>query len=163
MAFDAFLKLDGITGESQKDKHVGEIDLLSFSWGASNSTSVGTGTGPASGKVSMSDFSIMKSTDSSSPPLFQKCCDGSVIATGVVTLQKQTGAGGPIAYLVYNFTNVYVTSIQWSGSGGAGDTPMESVSFTFEVATADYTPQNDDGSAGNPVHGGWDIGQNVKA
>ena len=42
MAFDAFLKLTGVTGESQKVLHVGEIDLMSFSWGASNSSSVGT-------------------------------------------------------------------------------------------------------------------------
>src|SRR5437868_3564442 len=146
MAYDAFLKLDGITGESQKDGHVGDIDLMSFSWGASNSSSVGTGTGVSVGKVSVSDFSIMKSTDASSPTLFQKCCDGSVIPTAVVTLQRQV-QGDATPYLVYNFTNVYVTSLQWSGSGGAGDAPMESVSFCAEVATVDYTPLNDDGTA----------------
>ena len=73
MAFDAFLKLDPIKGESQKTNHVGEIDLISFSWGASNSSSVGTGTGASTGKVNIGDFSVMKSTDSSSPDLFQKC------------------------------------------------------------------------------------------
>ena len=161
MAYDAFLKLDGITGESQKANHTGEIDIMSFSWGASNSSSVGTGTGVSVGKVSVSDFSIMKSTDSSSPPLFQKCCDGSVIATGVVTLQRQV-SGNATAYLVYNFTNVYVTSIQWSGSGGSGDAPMESVSFCFEKGTVDYTPLADDGTAGTAVHGGWNIGSNAK-
>jgi type VI secretion system secreted protein Hcp len=162
MAYDAFLKLDGVTGESQKQNHTGEIDLMSFSWGASNSSSVGTGTGASVGKVSVSDFSIMKSSDSASPILFQKCCDGSVIATGVVTLQRQV-QGSATPYLVYNFTNVYVTSVQWSGSGGSGDAPMESVSFCFEVGTVDYTPQKDDGSAGNAIHGGWDVGQNIKA
>ena len=162
MAYDAFLKLTGVTGESQKENHTGEIDLMSFSWGASNSSSVGTGTGASVGKVSVSDFSIMKSTDSSSPVLFQKCCDGSVMTTGTVTLQRQV-AGTATPYLVYTFTNVYVTSLQWSGSGGAGDAPMESVSFCFEVGTVDYTPLKDDGTAGNAIHGGWDVGQNVKA
>ena len=162
MAYDAFLKLDGVKGESQKQNHAGEIDLMSFSWGASNSSSVGTGTGSSSGKVTVHDFSVTKTTDSSSAPMFQKCCDGTTFATAVVTLQRQTNSGA-MAYLVYNFTNVYVTSIQWSGSGGSGDTPMESVSFAFETCTIDYTPQNDDGSAGNPVHRGWDVGENVKA
>src|SRR6516162_329328 len=147
MAYDAFLKLAGVTGESQKANHVGDIDILSFSWGASNSSSVGTGTGVSTGKAAVSDFSVMKSTDSSSPVLFQKCCDGSVIATGVVTLQRQV-QGNATPYLVYNFTNVYVTSVQWSGSGGSGDSPMESCSFCFEVGTVDYTPQKDDGTAG---------------
>ena len=162
MAYDAFLKLDGIQGESQKDNHKQEIDLMSFSWGASNSSSVGTGTGVSVGKVAVSDFSIMKATDSSSPVLFQKCCDGSVMTTGVVTLQRQV-QGTATPYLVYNFTNVYVTSVQWSGSGGSGDAPMESVAFCFEVGQVDYTALNDDGSGGTPIHGGWDVGQNVKA
>src|ERR1700730_17378860 len=89
MAYDAFLKLDGVTGESQKPNHSGEIDIMSFSWGASNSSSVGTGTGVSVGKASASDFSVMKSTDSASPVLFQHGCDGTVFATGVVTLQRQ--------------------------------------------------------------------------
>jgi type VI secretion system secreted protein Hcp len=162
MAYDAFLKLQGITGESQKANHTGEIDLMSFSWGASNSSSVGTGTGASVGKVTVSDFSVSKTTDSASPVLFQKCCDGSVIPTGVVTLQRQV-QGTATPYLVYNFTNIYVTSLQWSGQGGAGDAPMESVSFCFEVGTVDYTAEKDDGSAVTAIHGGWDVGQNTKA
>ncbi len=31
--FDAFLKIDGIKGESADAKHKGEIDVMSFSWG----------------------------------------------------------------------------------------------------------------------------------
>ena len=162
MAYDAFLKLDGIAGESQKANHIGEIDIMSFSWGSSNATSVGTGTGASTGKVSISDFSIMKSTDSASPNLFQKSCDGTVIGSGVVTLQRQTNAGA-VPYLVYNFTNVYVTSIQWSGSGGSGDAPMESVSFCFEQGTVDYTPLDNNGAPGTAVHGGSNVGTNVKA
>jgi type VI secretion system secreted protein Hcp len=162
MAYDAFLKLTGITGESQKENHVGDIDVHSFSWGARNSSSFGTGTGASTGKVSVGDFSIMKSTDSSSPVLFQKCCDGSVMATGVVTLQRQV-QGNAAPYLVYNFTHVYVTGFRWSGSGGAGDAPMETVDFCFEVGTVDYTPLTDDGTAAPPVHGGWDLGQDKKA
>ena len=34
-AFDYFLKLDGIPGESVDAKHKGEIDVLSWSWGES--------------------------------------------------------------------------------------------------------------------------------
>jgi type VI protein secretion system component Hcp len=79
-----------------------------------------------------------------------------------VTLQRQV-KGDATPYLVYTFTNLYITSIQWSGSGGAGDSPSESISFCFEVGTVDYTPQSDDGSGSGAIHGGWDVGQNVKA
>jgi len=33
MAYDAFLKIEGVEGESTRDKHEGEIEILSFSWG----------------------------------------------------------------------------------------------------------------------------------
>ena len=38
MAFDAFLKLDGVKGESFDNTHKGEIDILSFSWGVSQTS-----------------------------------------------------------------------------------------------------------------------------
>ena len=161
MASDAFLKLDGVMGESQKDNHQGEIDILSFTWGANNGSSVGTGTGVSVGKVQVNDFSVMKMTDKSSPVLFQKCCDGSVIPTCTVTLQRQV-LGVATPYLVYNFGNVYVTSINWSSTSG-GDATAESMTFCFEVGTVDYTPLNDDGVPGHVFHGGWDIGRNALA
>lgn len=34
---DYFLKLDTIDGESTADRHKGEIEVLSFSWGATRS------------------------------------------------------------------------------------------------------------------------------
>lgn len=49
---DYFLKIDGITGESRNEKHAGEIDVLSFSWGAVQTGSTGTGGGGGAGKVS---------------------------------------------------------------------------------------------------------------
>ena len=41
--FDAFLKINGIEGESQDDKHKNQIEILSYSFGASQ-----TATGAAS-------------------------------------------------------------------------------------------------------------------
>ena len=47
MPFDAFLKVDGIDGESQDSKHKSEIELLSYSFGADQpaTSSVGGGSG----------------------------------------------------------------------------------------------------------------------
>ena len=47
MAADYFLKIDGIKGESLDDKHKDEIDVLSFSWGVSQSGSMAFGGGIA--------------------------------------------------------------------------------------------------------------------
>ena len=162
MAYDAFLKLDGITGESQKDKHKGEIDIMSFSWGVANPTSVGTGTGLTSGKSQHADFSIVKSVDKSSPTLFQKCCGGQHFPKATVALQKTTGVGGD-AYLTFDFSKLHVTHISWSGTGTANhDTPTETVSFAYEEVKISYKPQNADGSLGAQVMAGWNVGTNSK-
>jgi type VI secretion system secreted protein Hcp len=39
MAVDMFLKLDGVNGESKDKVHGKEIDVLSWSWGMTNSGS----------------------------------------------------------------------------------------------------------------------------
>jgi type VI secretion system secreted protein Hcp len=64
---DYFLKIDGIQGESQDKTHKNEIQLNSFSWGASNMGTSATGGGAGAGKVQFSDFSITKSVDTASP------------------------------------------------------------------------------------------------
>jgi type VI secretion system secreted protein Hcp len=126
MALEAFLKIEGIPGESRKQGHADEIDILSFSFGASNPTTVGKGTGAGASQVSISSFSIMKGTDLSSAPLFLRCAKGEHIPTAIVTLRK-AGGENPLEYLQYKFSKVYVDSIQWSGSSGGDDTPTESL------------------------------------
>ena len=45
MAVDMYLKLTGIDGESSDSTHAGEIDVLAWSWGASQSGTMHLGTG----------------------------------------------------------------------------------------------------------------------
>lgn len=161
MAYDAFLKIDGVNGESQRDGHQNEIEIYSFSWGASNPTSVGSGgKGMAAGRVSISSFNIMKKTDSASPTLFQKCCSGKHFDTATVVLQK-AGGDKALDYLTYKFGEVFVESIQWSGSSGGDDTPSESVSFAFGKVEITYKPQIETGGSQQAIGAGWDIHKNV--
>ena len=164
MAFDAFLKLDTVKGESKDSKHSGEIEIYSFSFGATNPTTIGSGTGGAgAGKVSFHGFSFMKKTDAASPLLMQACCNGTHIATAALTLRK-AGGDNPLEYLKWKFEEVFVDSVQWSGSSGGDDAPTESVSFVYGKMTIDYQPQNAKGQAeGGAIHGGWDVTKNVKA
>ncbi len=159
MAFDTFLKIEGVDGESTRDKFEKWIEVYSFSWGASNPITIGTGTtGVSAGKVTISSFNVMKKTDSASPVLFQHCCEGKHFPTANVSMNKSTGdSTAPLAYLTYEFTEVFVESIQWSGSSGGDDTPSESVSFAFGSVKINYTPQEKTGAPGSPVRGSWDL------
>ena len=127
MAVDMFLKLEGITGESRDNKHRGEIEILSFSWGASNPTARSCGGGGGSGKVNISDLSIMKKIDVATPQLLQHCVTGKHISEGQITVRK--AGEKPVEYLQIKMNDILISSSQ-SGAGGATE-PMESVSLNF--------------------------------
>ncbi len=155
MAYDAFLKLDGVTGESTDSAHSGEIEIYSFSWGASNPVTIGSGTtGSGAGKVSLSSFNFMKKLDNSSPNLLKNCCIGDHFKTA--TLQLRKAGGSQETYLEYDMEEIYVESYQVSGSTGGDDTPTESLSVTFAKITMNYTPQLKTGGMGTKVTAGWD-------
>jgi type VI secretion system secreted protein Hcp len=163
MAFDTYMNIDEgkvVKGEATAKDMSGFFEIYSFSWGASNPTTVGTGaTGLAAGKVSVSSFNIMKKSDNSSPLLFSACCAGQHYKTAKVVLRKATGTdGGQKPFLTYSFTDVMVESIQWSGSSGGDDTPTESVSFAFGKVDIEYFLQDTEKGtmkAGNKAS--WDL------
>jgi len=164
MPFDAFLKIEtpNVAGESTDSKHKGEIEIYSFSLGASNPTTIGSATGGAgAGKVSLSSFNFMKKTDAASPKMFQMCCDGKHFPKASLVLNK-AGGDKSLSYLKYDFTEVFVESIQWSGASGGDDTPAESVSLAYGSVNVTYTPQKADGSPGSPVIAGWNLKTNAK-
>lgn len=158
MAFDTFLKITGVEGEAMQANHAKEIEIYSFSWGASNPTTVGSGTGGLSaGKVSVSSFNIMKKSDKTSPVLFNACCNGKHYDEAVVTMNKASGEGGQSPFLVYKFTDVMIESVQWSGSSGGDDTPTESLSLAFAKVEIKYQQQDAKGAVGKPVLASWDL------
>jgi len=156
MAFDAFIKIPGVEGESTRKGFEKQIAILSFSLGASNPSSIGVGGGGGSGKASISSFNLMKHSDITSPLLFQACCQGAHYDKVTVTLNK-AGGKAPLNFLVYEFEQVFVDSVQWSGSSGGDDTPVESVSLSFGKMFVTYTAQNPDGTKGATKVGQWDL------
>ena len=155
MAYDAFLKIEGVEGESTRDQHEGEIEILSFSWGVSNPTTIGSGTGGGSGRASLSSFNVMKKSDKASPKLFQHCAQGRHFAKATVVF-RAAGGDNSLGYLKYEFEEVFVDSVQWSGSSGGDDRPTESLSLAFGKVEVTYTPQTATGDPGAPVVASWD-------
>jgi type VI secretion system secreted protein Hcp len=159
-AVDYFLKLDGIDGESADDKHKGEIDLLSFSWGATNTGTGGVGGGSGAGKVAMQDLHFTAKVNKSSPKLMLACATGQHIKSGIITCRK--AGGDQQEFLKITLTDVLVSSYQVGGSGGSDIIPVEQVSLNFSKIEKEYKPQKPDGSLDSPVKAGWDLKSNKK-
>lgn len=147
MAVDMFLKLDGIDGESVNSKHKGAIEVLSFSWGVSNTETAGRGRASAS-EVSPTDFSIVKRLDTASPQLIEKICQGEHIGSGLLTLSR-AGEKAPLEYLKIKLNDILISGYQTGGSGGESE-PVEQVSFSFQSVEVSAAEQRKDGSIG-----GW--------
>lgn len=166
MAFDAFMYIEGgnpkAEGETLDEKYKDNkaFEIYSFSWGASNPVTIGSASGGAGGgKVSISSFNIMKKTDKTSPSLYVNCCKGTHFDKGTVVLRK-AGGDNPVEFIKYEFEQLFVESIQWSGSQGGDDSPTESVSFAFGKVKTYYTPQDATGKAGTPIPTSWDLRTN---
>jgi type VI secretion system secreted protein Hcp len=161
MATDMFLKLDGIKGESKDAKHAGEIDVLAWSWGLSNSGTFQRGTGGGAGKANFQDISFTKWIDAASCALMTNCATGTHIKKATLAVRK-AGGKAPLEYLVINLENIFVSSYSTGGSGGE-DTLTENVTLNFAKVKIEYQKQKDDGTGEKAGNFGFDIPANKTA
>lgn len=153
---DFFLKIDGIQGESQDAKHKGEIELLSFSWGETN-TGRGGGPGGGGGKVNMEDLAVVMNASRASPPLFLACASGQHIKSAVLIGRK--AGKDQQEFLKYTFTDLVVSSYE-TGASHDVVTVTDQVAFNFGRIEVEYRPQKPDGTLDAPVKAGWDVKAN---
>lgn len=162
MAADMFLKLTGMEGESLDDTHKGEIDILAWSWGMSQSGTTHLGPGGGAGKVAVQDISITKYLDSSTHALMKCCFTGKHFEDAVLTVRKASGdAKGPLEYLVIKMQDLIVTSVSSGGSGGE-DRLTENVTLNFAKVHVAYTPQTGKGGGDAVKKCGWNIPTNAE-
>jgi type VI secretion system secreted protein Hcp len=153
---DAFLKLDGVPGESTDAKHKGEIELESFSFGVKQTGTGTVGGGGGAGKADFSSFSFDKLYDASSPKLFLGTASGEHFKSAVITFRKR--GSEQQEFLTYKFEDV---QLEHYDQGGKEEPPLlEDVGFTARRIEISYRPQNADGSLGSPITATWDIASN---
>jgi type VI secretion system secreted protein Hcp len=153
------LKVEGLPGDSQVAGHVNEIDVLSISFGASQ-----TGIREAGGKASprrssLSTFSIQKKADKASPKLFLACATGQYIPTAVLTFRDIEAGTAPHEYLTITLSDVFISSYQVSDSSG-GDLAYESVSISFSKIEYKYVGRQPNGQPLPPVVVTFDVVKN---
>jgi type VI secretion system secreted protein Hcp len=161
---DYFLKIDGIEGESTDDRHKGEIEIESFSWGATQTGAAAHGGGGGAGKVSLQDFNFTSRVSKASPTLFLACATGQHLKQAILIGRK--AGERQQEFLKYSLTDVLVSSFQGQGAaGGEGSQalPVDSFSLNFAKIEFEVTTQRPDGSAGDTVQAGWDLKLNKKA
>ena len=154
MAADIFAKIGDIKGESLDSKHKSEVEVLSWSWGVTNSGTIGRGSGGGSGKATFHDFNFTHHIDKASPILMKACATGQHIKEATITVRK--AGKGQQEFLIIKMNDVIITSVSPSGAGDA-TASAEHVALQFAKVDLEYKPQKADGSLDAGLHFKYDI------
>jgi len=140
MAFDCFLKIDGVPGESTDAKHPGWIELESYSHGLSQPSSGAQSSGGARSaeRTTHEDFTVVKPLDKATPKLALFCCRGDHIP--LITMELCRATGDKQLYMKYVLSDTIVSAVRPGGSARSEDLlPMEEVGFNYGKIEWEYT------------------------
>ena len=160
MAVDIFLKIDDIKGESADKAHAGEIDVLTWTFGMSQTGTTHSGAGGGAGKVDVNDITITKYIDMSSPNFVKACCKGSHFKQAVLICRK--AGGTPLEYIKVTLYDIIIANISTTGAG-TDDRQTESVTLNFGKFEYSYTPQTAAGAGGAALPVTWNIPGNSES
>jgi type VI secretion system secreted protein Hcp len=159
MALDTFIKIGSLKGESIVKGFEDQVQVMSWSWGMSQSGTTHVGQGGGAGKVDVQDLSFTHYVDSSSPNLIKACCTGEHFDTATLTMRK--AGGSALEYVTLTLTEVIITSVHVGGSAGE-DMLSENVALNFAKFKYSYQPQDAKGAKkGGAVEASYDIAKNT--
>src|SRR6478672_3159219 len=154
MAVNAYLYVDGVDGPSTSKP--GHIDVLSFSWGVSQTAVYGAGASGKEAKAGRADFSnlsIMKVLDKTTPLLCDHCATGNILTKVYIVYDKPVGDKQADYFRIY-LKDALITSVQLSAGH---ENPTETVSFAFQAVEIAYRPEKDDGSLDGAIPKGYNL------
>ena len=116
MAFDAYLHIDGIKGESTDSTHKDWIEVLSYSPSTPQPAPTAAASG-GSGKVKMQDFHFVKKVDKASPKLHLAASSGKHINKVIIELMRSSG-DSKVKYMTITMDQVFISKVSSAGLGG---------------------------------------------
>ncbi len=160
MAADYYLQIEGIKGESTDSAHAGWLECLSVTWSITQPKSATTSTagGHTAERAELTEISITKLVDLSSPILMQTCAAGRTIPKAKVEFFRADGGGERVKYFELELANVLIGHITPSFAGGG--LPIENLGLKFSKSIWRYTQQKVSGGTAGSTVGGWDLATN---
>jgi len=161
MSFDAFIKIDGIEGESTDDKHQGWIEILYYEIGLTQKvpTTASSAGGASAERADFQDFSFEKELDKATPKLALACANGTHIDNIIIEVCR--AGSDKIKFMEYKLSNCIISEVV-TASGGAF--PYDAVGINYGKIHWNYTVQKrEGGGAAGQIAAGWDLQRNCKA
>lgn len=160
MAIDVYLQIEGIRGESADSAHQGWIECESVNFGVTQpkSATASTSGGHTAERAELSEISVTKLADLSSPMLFQASACGKTHPRAKLEFLRADGSGTPVRYMEVELENVLIG--HWGTSVSGGGIPAEGLGLKFSKIRIRYTQQKIGGGASGNTMGGWDVATN---
>jgi type VI secretion system secreted protein Hcp len=134
------------------------FELKEFGFGVKQAETTGSAsTGAGAGKVEFEEFTIGKSVDLATVPLYQACVAGAHFDTVMIAIRKAGGAG--LIYAQFMFRQVFVKTVDHEGGSG-DEPPTENITFKFGAMGIRYVQQLADGGQGTKMEGMWNCTDN---
>lgn len=108
-----------------------EIEVLTYSWGVSNSGTTHAGGGAGAGKANVQDISLTKAADATSVELLRAVTTGRHLDTATLTLCDVRDCAATTT-ATYKFNDVLVTALSL---GSAAQSQTEQVALNFRQFT----------------------------
>ncbi len=177
MAFSAYIKIDGIEGQSMNKDHKNWIDVTSFTCGANQETKKGNAM-QNSGEGTMAPLVFTHGLDKATPKLVQACMEGDPFDSAEFHVCAMVG-GKRVKIYSAEFHDVTVVETKLTtvakGQNVANDDraslytasqsenkalePVEIVSLAANEIEWNFTSFGPDGAALGSTPGSWKIGE----
>lgn len=157
---DQFILFDPkVEGESTDSKHKGEIEVLTWSVGGTQSASASSSAtgGGGQGKVAMQDFHFSCLHSKASPKLMLIMCTGEHLKSATLTCRK--AGKDQQEFLKIKLSDVVVSGFQTTG-GSNNQPAVDQVSLDFGKIEWDYKEQKADGGLGGSTKAGYHVAEN---
>ena len=149
-----YMKFGKIKGDATHAEHKEWLTIESLQWGVGRAimTPSGSSRNRETSEPSVSEVTVTKNMDASSPSFFTEAVTGVKGAEVKIDLVS-TGNPGR-TYATYTLTDALIS--QYSMSSG-GDRPAESISINFSKIEYKYLPSKTENTAGNQTVVSYDL------
>lgn len=156
MASDAYLKIDGVNGESEDERHRNWIEVQGVLYAVHQprADAISTAGGHTTGRADLYPITFTKLADLASPVLLQTCAAGKTLPKAYFEFMRADGDGKPIPYFKIELENLIIASI--TPDSGEGGIIAERVQLAYAKIKWHYLKQSIRGGTQGNTQGGWD-------